>query len=77
MWTMWRRATCWRWTGAASARITFWAAAALIATEAGAVLVMPEPDEEDRAGLLVAAAPGIAAQLLDALDRCGGLAPLD
>ena len=54
-----------------------WAAAALIATEAGAVLVMPEPDEEDRAGLLVAAAPGIAAQLLDALDRCGGLAPLD
>ena len=55
-----------------------WAAAALIATEAGAVLVLPEPaDEEVRAGLLVAAAPGIAAQLLDALDRCGGLAPLD
>lgn len=55
-----------------------WAAAALIATEAGAVLVLPEPaDDDDQAGLLVAAAPGVAAQLLDALDRCGGLAPLD
>ena len=53
-----------------------WAAAALIATEAGAVLVLPEPDGEDRAGLLVAAAPGIAAQLLDA-GPVRGLAPLD
>ena len=53
-----------------------WAAAALIATEAGAVLVLPEEDD-DRAGVLVAAAPGVAPHLLDALDRCGGLAPLD
>lgn len=54
-----------------------WAAGALIATEAGALVVLPQPgDDEERAGLLVAAAPGIAAQLLDALDRFGGLQPL-
>lgn len=53
-----------------------WAAGALIATEAGALVVLPEPADDGRAGLLVAAAPGIAVGLLDALDRCGGLQPL-
>lgn len=49
-----------------------WAAGALIATEAGAVALLPG----DNNGLLVAAAPGIAAQLTAALDRHGGLLPL-
>ena len=53
-----------------------WAAGALIATEAGALVVLPEPADDERAGLLVAAAPGVAAALLDTLDRCGGLQPL-
>jgi len=54
-----------------------WAAGALVATEAGALVVLPEPDgSETEAGLLVAAAPGIAAQLMDALNRFGGLRPL-
>ena len=51
-----------------------WAAGALVATEAGALVVLPSPDEEG--GLVVAAAPGIAAALIDALDRVGGLRPL-
>ena len=53
-----------------------WAAAALVATEAGAQVRLPEGGE-DQAGLLVAAAPGIAAQLIEALDRFGGLRPLE
>lgn len=52
-----------------------WAAGALIAAEAGAVVVLPGPGDEG-AGLLLAAAPGVAAQLMAALDRLGGLRPL-
>nr|WP_183519223.1 inositol monophosphatase family protein [Mycolicibacterium sp. BK634] len=51
-----------------------WAAGALIATEAGARVVLPSADEEG--ALMVAAAPGIAAALIDALDRAGGLRSL-
>jgi len=56
-----------------------WAAAALIAAEAGAVLVLPGTADENGppgAPLLIAAAPGIAAQLTAALDRLGGLKPI-
>ena len=54
-----------------------WAAGALIAAEAGAVLVLPEPDQPGTTGaLLVAAAPGVAAQLVETLDRLSGLHPL-
>ena len=54
-----------------------WAAGALIAAEAGAVLVLPGPDAPGtEGGLLVAAAPGVAAQLIEALDRFAGLRPL-
>jgi myo-inositol-1(or 4)-monophosphatase len=54
-----------------------WAAGALIAAEAGAVLVLPEPDEPGTAGSLVlVAAPGVAAQLIAALDGFSGLGPL-
>ncbi|MBU3706590.1 MAG: inositol monophosphatase [Mycobacterium sp.] len=42
-----------------------WAAGALIAAEAGAVVVLPDGP----AGLLVAAAPGVAAELIAALQR--------
>ncbi|HKH53086.1 MAG TPA: inositol monophosphatase family protein, partial [Mycobacterium sp.] len=48
-----------------------WAAGALIAAEAGANLLLPQADGE--AGLIVAAAPGIADALADALGRSGGL----
>ncbi|KAA0112117.1 inositol monophosphatase family protein [Mycolicibacterium sp. P1-5] len=51
-----------------------WAAGALIATEAGAVVALPAPDQDG--GLLMAAAPGIADELTGALDRLGGLRPL-
>jgi myo-inositol-1(or 4)-monophosphatase len=51
-----------------------WAAAALVATEAGAKVRLPGDGE---GGLLVAAAPGIEAQLIEALDRFGGLRPLE
>ena len=57
-----------------------WAAAALIAAEAGAVVVLPDVlDRPAPAGaqLLIAAAPGIAAQLTGALDRLGALGPID
>ncbi|MFN0144751.1 MAG: inositol monophosphatase family protein [Mycobacterium sp.] len=54
-----------------------WAAGALIAAEAGAVLVLPEPDEPGTAGgLVLVAAPGVAAQLIAALDGFSGLRPL-
>ena len=54
-----------------------WAAGALIAAEAGAVLVLPGADEPGTDGrLLVAAAPGVAGQLIAALDGFAGLAPL-
>ena len=51
------------------------AAGALIAAEAGARVLLPEPDVTG-AGLVVAAAPGIADELLGALKRCGGLDPI-
>ena len=54
-----------------------WAAASLIAAEAGAVLILPGPDEPGAAGgLLLAAAPGVAGQLIEALERFSGLRPL-
>jgi myo-inositol-1(or 4)-monophosphatase len=52
-----------------------WAAGALIAAEAGAVVVLPGNDDSG-AAVVVAAAPGVAAQLIEALDRISGLAPL-
>ncbi|WP_431232613.1 inositol monophosphatase family protein [Mycolicibacterium psychrotolerans] len=51
-----------------------WAAGALIAAEAGAVVALPRINEEG--ALLVAAAPGIAGALTDALEGFGGLRPL-
>jgi myo-inositol-1(or 4)-monophosphatase len=53
------------------------AAGALIAAEAGARVVLPEPgDPQSAAALVVAAAPGIADELLAALRRFDGLAPI-
>lgn len=52
-----------------------WAAAALVATEAGALVRLPDGGD-DTAAILVAAAPGVAGQLIAALDRFGGLRPL-
>ncbi len=54
-----------------------WAAAALIAAEAGAVVVRPDDQDGPGAQLLIAAAPGVAAQLTAALDRLGALGPID
>jgi myo-inositol-1(or 4)-monophosphatase len=47
-----------------------WAAGAVIATEAGAVLRLPASTGDSR-DVLVAAAPGVAAALGEALDRAG------
>ena len=53
------------------------AAGALIAAEAGARVLLPDPgDPERNAALVVAAAPGIADQLLAALGQFDGLAPI-
>ncbi|MBV9721954.1 MAG: inositol monophosphatase, partial [Mycobacterium sp.] len=53
------------------------AAGALIAAEAGARVVLPEPgDPHASASLVIAAAPGIADELLAALERFNGLAPI-
>jgi myo-inositol-1(or 4)-monophosphatase len=53
------------------------AAGALIAAEAGARVVLPEPQDPDRnAALVLAAGPGIADQLLGALAQFDGLAPI-
>ncbi|MGH3530405.1 MAG: inositol monophosphatase family protein, partial [Mycobacterium sp.] len=53
------------------------AAGALIAAEAGARVVLPEPNDSVGAGApVVAAAPGIADELLAALQRFDGLAPI-
>lgn len=53
------------------------AAGALIAAEAGARVLKPEPGGSgDGAGLVFAAAPGIADQLLATLERAGGLEPI-
>ncbi len=51
------------------------AAGTLIAAEAGARVVLPAPHESG-AGLVVAAAPGIADELLATLERFGGLEPI-
>ncbi len=51
-----------------------WAAGALIAAEAGAVVQLPERGRGT--GLVIASAPGVAEQLHGALRRLGGLAPL-
>ena len=51
------------------------AAGALIAAEAGARVLVPAPDVTG-AGLVVAAAPGIADELLAALNRFNGLDPI-
>jgi myo-inositol-1(or 4)-monophosphatase len=54
-----------------------YAAGALIAAEAGARVVLPEPgDPESTAALVAAAAPGIADQLLASLKQFDGLAPI-
>jgi myo-inositol-1(or 4)-monophosphatase len=53
------------------------AAGALIAAEAGARVVLPDPGDPDRnAALVLAAGPGIADQLLGALAQFDGLAPI-
>ena len=53
------------------------AAGSLIAAEAGARLLLPKPgDPDSNASLVVAAAPGIADQLLSALGRFDGLVPI-
>ncbi len=53
------------------------AAGALIAAEAGARVLLPAPSGAvGGAGLVVAAAPGIADELLAALKRCNGLEPI-
>ena len=53
------------------------AAGALIAAEAGARVLLPEPgDPEGTAALVLAAAPRIADQLLAALGQFDGLAPI-
>jgi len=52
------------------------AAGALIAAEAGARVLAPAPNGAVGNGLVVAAAPGIADELLAALGRFNGLASL-
>jgi myo-inositol-1(or 4)-monophosphatase len=53
------------------------AAGALIAAEAGARVLVPPPNGPvGSAGLVVAAAPGIADELLAALERFNGLQPI-
>ncbi|WP_228460777.1 inositol monophosphatase family protein [Gordonia crocea] len=54
-----------------------WAAGALIAAEAGAVVITPSADSRSDAGdVTVAIAPGLADPLRAVLDGCGALAPL-
>lgn len=51
-----------------------WAAGALIATEAGARVLLPDADrQETGAPVVVAAAPGIADEFMELLARIGGL----
>ncbi|WP_144206395.1 inositol monophosphatase family protein [Mycobacterium tilburgii] len=54
------------------------AAGALIAVEAGARVVVPPPEAAvgSPGSVVVAAAPGVADELLAALQRCDGLAPI-
>lgn len=54
-----------------------WAAGALVAAEAGASVLLPDAASPQDAGrLVVVSAPGIAEELIRALDRCGGLGEL-
>ncbi|HTM83324.1 MAG TPA: inositol monophosphatase family protein, partial [Mycobacterium sp.] len=54
-----------------------WAAGALVAAEAGALVRLPESDGSvGGAGLVVAAAPGIADEFVATLAEFGGLAPI-
>ncbi|MFC4602823.1 inositol monophosphatase family protein [Rhodococcus kronopolitis] len=54
-----------------------WAAGALIATEAGAVVRLPAPDSTSESGAVtVASAPGIAAELDAMFEELGALAPI-
>lgn len=54
-----------------------YAAGSLIAAEAGARLLLPDPQQElDAGGLIVAAAPGVADELFAKLHETGGLAPI-
>ncbi|ADG78493.1 Inositol-1-monophosphatase OS=Tsukamurella paurometabola (strain ATCC 8368 / DSM / CCUG 35730/ CIP 100753 / JCM 10117 / KCTC 9821 / NBRC 16120 / NCIMB 702349 / NCTC 13040) OX=521096 GN=Tpau_1880 PE=3 SV=1 [Tsukamurella paurometabola] len=51
-----------------------WAAGSLIAAEAGATVIVPAPDStSDQGALTLAAAPGIAEQLIEILRAAGGL----
>lgn len=52
------------------------AAGSLIASEAGARVILP-PTRTPDAGLVIAAAPGIADELLVALQECGGFEPIE
>jgi myo-inositol-1(or 4)-monophosphatase len=52
------------------------AAGALIAAEAGARVVLREQEKDGAVALAVAAAPGIADELLASLERFDGLAPI-
>jgi len=55
-------------------RVWDWAAGALIAAEAGALVALPEPDGSGAgADLLLAAAPGVSAELIRVLERHRGL----
>ncbi|MDL9936388.1 inositol monophosphatase family protein [Gordonia sp. ABSL1-1] len=54
-----------------------WAAGALIAAEAGAVVRTPPPDSRASEGYLtMASAPGVATELVALIDELGGLDPL-
>lgn len=54
-----------------------WAAGSLIATEAGAQIVVPDPATPGGAGeIVVVAAPGIAQEFQDVLNAVGALAPI-
>lgn len=54
-----------------------YAAGALVASEAGARVLLPDPGQPaDGGGLVVAAAPGIADEFIAELERFGGLVPI-
>ncbi|BBY54264.1 inositol monophosphatase [Mycobacterium koreense] len=53
-----------------------WAAGALIAAEAGAQVVIPEPERTGEGAVVIAAAPAVSADLVDTLAEFGGMAPI-
>jgi len=54
-----------------------WAAGAVIAAEAGAIVRLPPAGgSSDEAHLTLVSAPGIAGELIETLDRFGGLRPM-